>query len=230
MESRVVGLTGGIASGKSTVLGFFESAARDIEGVARVEIVDADRLGHACYVKGHPCLADVVEAFGEIILQDGELDRRALGSIVFSDPAQLQRLNGIVWPHIKNAIEEKIATFRAGVAQDDAKGMKLIVVEAAVMIEAGWCDVFDEVWVVHAPESTRLRRLMDRNALSEDEARRRLAAQMPDSERMAHSHVQVANPGTVEQLRQNWEIAMSQLLSSSVDAGPRNNDVGENKL
>ena len=144
-----IGLTGGIASGKSS--------ARALLKDHGARVIDADKLGHACYAAGHPCLAQVVAAFGaENILDDGgTLDDAKLGGIVFSDPQQLQKLNGIVWPHIRaslqsvlDGISAEVMATASGSSAPGATDQTIIVCEAAVLVEAGWQDLFDEIWVV----------------------------------------------------------------------------------
>ena len=102
-----IGITGGIASGKS-------SARKILQEVHNVTVIDADKLGHACYLPGHPCLTQVLDAFGRdnILDPQGSLDRGKLGSIVFSDPLQLKKLNNIVWPHIRIALDEQLETLK----------------------------------------------------------------------------------------------------------------------
>ena len=134
----IVGLTGGIGSGKSTV------AAILAELGARV--IDADRIGHDVYRPGTPGFDRVVEAFGRgVVAADGTIDRRALGAIVFADPAARARLNAIVHPLIAGDLAGTIARARA----DGFAGP--IVIEAAILLEAGWRSLVDRVWVVTAP-------------------------------------------------------------------------------
>ena len=129
-----IGLTGGIASGKSTVVELLQEL-----GAATI---DADRLGHQTYEPGTDTFAAVVAAFGgEIVAADGSIDRRALGGKVFGQPDQLKRLTDIVWPGIRSLAAAELQRL-------EAQGEQVAVLEAAVLIEAEWQDLVDEVWVV----------------------------------------------------------------------------------
>jgi phosphopantetheine adenylyltransferase/dephospho-CoA kinase len=174
-----IGITGGIASGKSSV--------RKILGdVHNATVIDADKLGHACYVPGHPCLTQVLDAFGRenLLNEKGNLDRGKLGGIVFSDPMQMQKLNGIVWPHIRTALNTQLREIQAKAESSKPKlanvdmETTIVVVEAAVLLEAKWGDLFDEVWVVYVDPDIACQRLMARNNLSLEEAKKRQASQM----------------------------------------------------
>jgi dephospho-CoA kinase len=197
---RVIGLTGGIAAGKSTV----SEALRD----AGAAIIDADKVGHEAYLPGTECHAALVEAFGrEIVAEGGEIDRRKLGAIVFADPAQRTRLQDIVWPRMKEMMRARLADLRAG-------GTEVAVIEAAVLIEADWLDLVDEVWVVQVPEAVAMQRLMNRNGFSEDDARSRIRAQLTNDERARHATVVIDNSGTVEEARQRVTAALARGASS----------------
>ena len=144
---KVVGLTGGIGSGKS--------AASAILGELGATILDADKVGHQIYEPGTPCWHDLVEAFGEgIVAATGGIDRKKLAATVFADPRSLQTLNALVWPRIAEAIRERIEAMRARGA------VAPIVVEAAVLIEAGWQALVDEVWVVTASPERAIERVV----------------------------------------------------------------------
>jgi dephospho-CoA kinase len=185
---RVIGLTGGIAAGKSTV----SEALREAGAV----VIDADKVGHEAYQPGTDTHAALVEAFGrEIVAENGEIDRRRLGGIVFADPAQRQRLQDIVWPRMKEMMRQRIAELQA-------TGTAIVVVEAAVLIEADWLDLVDEVWVVQVPEAIAMQRLMARNGFSADDARARIRAQLTNEQRARHAQVIIDNSGSVEDARQ----------------------------
>ena len=174
-----IGLTGGIGSGKSVVA--------DLLRQRGASIIDADRLGHEAYAPNSEAWRQVVAAFGEDILtEEGEIDRRKLGAIVFSDPAELERLNGIMHPLMAKMVEG----LKADLA---ATGVSVAVVEAAVLFEAGWDALVDEVWTTHAPAEAVVERLRQRNGLSEEEARKRINSQMPAAERNRRSDVVVEN-------------------------------------
>lgn len=184
---RVIGLTGGIAVGKSTV----SEALRESGAV----VIDADKVGHEAYRPGTETHAALVEAFGEQIrADDGEIDRRKLGAIVFADPEQRRRLQDIVWPRMKEMM-------RGQLAELSAKGTELAVIEAAVLFEAGWQDLMDEIWVVQVPEEIAMQRLMTRNGFSAQDAQSRIRAQLTNEERARHADVIIDNSGTVEDVR-----------------------------
>jgi dephospho-CoA kinase len=195
----VIGLTGGIASGKSV-------AAEHLRRLGAV-IIDADRTGHRSYDPGTPGFEKVVNAFGhDIVGKDGVIDRRVLGGKVFGAPQEMERLNSIVWPEIRRLVKDEIATIRK--ADRDA----IIVLEAAVLIEAGWQDLCDEVWVVTAPPKVVMERLIARNGLSEEAALSRINAQMSARERAEYADVKIDNSGTEDQLRSRVDRAWKALL------------------
>lgn len=170
-----IGLTGGIASGKSLV-----SAMLAERGVP---VVEADRVGHESYRRGSEAHRRVVEAFGpEVVARDGEIDRRALGARVFADPEARRRLEGIVWPAMQRMMAERLEELRG---QD----VPVAVLEAAVLIEADWLPLVDEVWLVTVPEDVARQRLISRNGLSAEEAdaRIRASAMYPSAEAVRKS-------------------------------------------
>ncbi len=221
-----LGITGGIASGKSTtrkILGPKTEHGGGAHPSWTVKIVDADQLGRDCYVKGHPCLAEVTAAFGadRIIDQNtGEVDRRALGSIVFSDAAEMERLNSIVWPHIRSMLLQELESVEAECASknssDSSEDYFVIVVEAAVMVKAGWQDLFDEVWVVYTDPEIAIQRLMARNGLSEVDARKRQRAQMTNEERFSVASRKLCNNGNSNDLEilvaNEWRLLQKRLV------------------
>ena len=170
-----IGLTGGIASGKSTVSQ--RLAQQD------AVIVDADQLGHQTYEPGTDTYDQVVSAFGrDVVAEDGSIDRRVLGGKVFGDPEQMTRLTDIVWPGILRLAEAEFKRLAAA-------GTEFVVLEAAVMIEAEWTDVVDEVWVVTAPPLVARERLMNRNGFSAEEADTRIQSQISNADRLEHADV-----------------------------------------
>ncbi len=175
----VIGLTGGIGTGKS-------EAARYMVSLGAA-LIDADVVGHEAYTPHAEAWRRVVDAFGEGILQpNGEIDRRRLGAIVFSDPEQLARLNGIMHPLMARMVQERIDALEAG-------GAEVVVVEAALLYEAGWDSLVQEVWVTDSPEEAVIRRLSQRNGMSEEEARKRLSSQMSRPERLNRADIVIDN-------------------------------------
>ena len=189
---HIIGLTGGIASGKST-------AAELLRGLG-CTVIDADRLGHRVYEPGTPGFRAVVECFGsEIVAADGSIDRAALGQRVFGKPEALERLTSIVWPEIRKLALEEIERTRA--SSPDA----VVVLEAAVLLEASWEDMVDEVWVVRVERETAVLRLIERNDLTREQALARIESQLSDAERRARADRVIDNSGSPEQLAEQLE-------------------------
>lgn len=185
---RTIGLTGGIGSGKSTV-------AR-ILGELGAEVIDADRIGHEIYRPGTPGWRKVAGAFGhEILAADGTIDRKKLGSRVFASPAELARLNSLLHPLMAEEIRGRIEALRAGGRRSP------VVVEAAVLLEAGWDALVDEVWVVEASRETAIARVIADRQLARDEVERRVDNQMSSEERAQAADCIIRNAGTLEELR-----------------------------
>jgi dephospho-CoA kinase len=190
----VVGLTGGIGSGKSTV------AAMLAERGALV--IDADRIGHETYRPGSDGFRRVVAAFGRgIVAGDGTIDRKALGAIVFADPAALARLNAIVHPLIGAEVAARVASARA----DDPR--RPVVIEAAILLEAGWQRLVDRLWLVSVRPETAIVRVMASRGLARAEVERRIAAQTSDAERRRRADLVIENDGTPADLRARVEEA-----------------------
>ena len=193
MAVPVIGLTGGIGSGKSTVA--------DMLAELGARVIDADRIGHEVYRPGTEGHASVVRAFGRgVVAPDGTVDRGALGSIVFRDPDALARLNAIVHPLIAADIQRRVAGARA------EPGAPAIVIEAAILIEAGW-RFFDRIWAVIAPRETAIARVVAERGLSREEVERRMAAQATDEDRRRVAHLVIENDGTRAELRPRVEAA-----------------------
>lgn len=171
----VIGLTGGILSGKSTI-----SQMLAEKGAV---IIDADKIGHEAYKPHTKTWQDLRNAFGESIIKDDmEIDRKKLGEIVFNDPQALARLNKIVHPRMHSMMKEEIERLRG-------EGVDVVVLEAAVLIEANWTDLVDEVWAAVAPEEVAVKRLQNRGGLSEEQARARIRSQLSPEERAKHADV-----------------------------------------
>ena len=182
----VIGLTGSIGTGKS-------EAARQLEALG-ASIISADEVGHEAYTPNTEAWEQVIAAFGDDILQDdGDIDRRKLGAIVFSDPGQLEKLNQIMHPRMARMVADKI-----GVLRD--QGVNVVVVEAALLFEAGWDTLVEEVWVTDSPEHIVIGRLKERNGLSEEEAKKRINSQMGRAERIERSDFVINNSGDMADL------------------------------
>jgi dephospho-CoA kinase len=183
-----VGLTGGIACGKSTVARMF----RDLDFL----ILDADPLAHEMLESDQPAYAEVVREFGAGILEpDGSISRARLGAIVFADPAKLARLNQIIHPRVLEVTNQWFA------ALDRPGGPATAIVEAALLIEAGYRDKLDRMIVVSCRPEQQMERLVERG-LSETEARQRIAAQMPIGQKAALADDVIDTSGTMESTRE----------------------------
>jgi dephospho-CoA kinase len=196
---RVIGLTGGIGSGKSTV-------ARLLAERGAV-IMDLDKVGHEALKKGSQAYGEVVGEFGKEILDaGGEIDRSKLGRIVFNNHEALMRLNRIVHPAIDNSVNTEIEKYRQ-------QGVKVVVLEAAAMLEAGKTAQVDELWVTAAPEATVFRRVLERGGLSEQEIRARIKAQLSNKERIKQADVIIDTDGTLDELKDRVKAEWEKLLA-----------------
>ena len=182
----VIGLTGGIATGKTLV----SETLRDLGAT----IINADLVGHEAYLPHTETWQAVVDAFGTDILDsEGQIVRPKLGAIVFSDPARLEQLNSIVHPRIYAMISDRIEGLKGD-------GVSTVVVEAALLIEAGWTPLVDEIWVLTSPMEQVYSRLTGRG-MSSEQARARIESQMPQEERVTHAAVVVVNDRGESELR-----------------------------
>jgi len=171
----VIGLTGNIGTGKTTVSGILAQL-----GAATI---DADKLGHELLQPGSQAYQEVVAAFGESILnRNREIDRHKLGQLVFNDPAALARLNQMMHPKMYEITRE-------GIEQCRKQGVKVAVVEVILLIEAGWTSLVDQVWVTVAPEAVIVERIKAERGLDEAQILARLRSQMPSKEKMKHADV-----------------------------------------
>lgn len=184
----VIGLTGGIGTGKS-------EAARYLTSLGAA-LIDADQVGHEAYRPHAEAWQRVVQTFGPNILQpDNQIDRPALAAIVFADPDQLAQLNAIMHPLMAKMVQTKITALQT-------QGAPVIIVEAALLYEAGWDSLVHEVWVTDAPETAVIRRLAQRNGLTETEARKRLDSQMSRPERLNRADAIIDNSQDLPALHQ----------------------------
>jgi dephospho-CoA kinase len=189
-----VGLTGGIATGKSSV-------AAILREELSLPVIDADQVSRDITARGTPGLAWVVEAFGEDVLNtDGSLDRRALGSLVMSQPHRRKQLEGITHPLIREEIQARLTALERG-------GAAVAVVEAALLVETGSHEHYDRLLVVTCSPDVQRARLMSRNQYSAEEAERWVEAQMPLEQKEAMATAVIRNDGDLEQLREATLVA-----------------------
>jgi dephospho-CoA kinase len=193
MAGVSIGLTGGIGSGKSTVAAMLAELG--------ASVIDADQVGHEIYRPGSEGFRLVRAAFGpEVVGADGTIDRKALGARVFAEPAALARLNALLHPLIGAAIRERLGAARAAAPEAP------VVVEAAIMLEAGW-RFFDHIWVVLVSRETAIARVTASRGLGRAEVERRIDAQLSNAERRRHADVVLENDGTLDALRGQVEAA-----------------------
>ncbi|GAQ25931.1 dephospho-CoA kinase [Tepidanaerobacter syntrophicus] len=185
----VIGLTGGIASGKSTVTALLKEKG--------AVIIDADKIAREIMSKGEPAWFEVLNYFGDEILNDdrSDIDRKKLAHIVFSDKAKLEVLNNITHPKIIEEIKRQVEEYKKA-------GKKIIVIDAALLIETGLDKIADEVWVVAANEDIQLQRLMAREKdITKDEALKRIKSQMPLAEKLKFADRVIDNNSSIEETK-----------------------------
>lgn len=188
MKPITIGITGGIGSGKST--------AAKILAELGAPAIDADKVGHEIYRPDAAAYKELIGAFGEgILAPDCTIDRRKLGSIVFADAAALTRLNAILHPKMFARMGEMVAAMRRG------GETRPIVVEAAILIEANWQPLFDEIWLVTASRDRVIERVERDRGLKPEQTEARIRAQLSDEERRKHATSVIRNDGTLEELR-----------------------------
>ena len=197
----IIGLTGGIGSGKSVV----GTMLADLGA----HVIDTDKVGHRVYLPGSEGWRRLVAAFGDgIVAPDGSIDRKRLAAIVFADPERRRELNAIVHPLIFQEIGREIAERRASGFTGH------VVLEAPVLLEAKGTGLVDRIWVVTAPRAAVHDRLAASRDLTADEIEARMGAQLSDAERRAHADVVIENDGDVAALRLRVEAAWRALPPS----------------
>ena len=193
----IIGLTGGIASGKSVV-------SEQLAALG-AEVIDADRLGHRVYEPGTPGFEKVVNEFGhDIVAEDGGINRQVLGGKVFGAPDQMKRLTDIAWPEIRSMAQKQFIIERK-------RGTEIVVLEAAVLIEAEWTDLVNEVWVLTTKVDIARDRLMARSRLSEEQAQSRIDSQISNNDRLEHADIKIDNSRTLEQLQKRVALQWGKL-------------------
>ncbi len=199
----VIGLTGNIATGKSVVRKMLEHLG--------ATGIDADALSHQALAKGGPAYAQVLKTFGEWLLgPDGEINRAALGKVVFADEQALARLESIVHPVVGQAVDFLVKRSQA----------QVIVVEAIKLIESGLAKDCDAVWVVNAPEAMQVLRLINKRKLPEDEAVRRISAQGPQADKLKAASVVIQNAGSFEEAWTQVQAAFAKIGQAAPPPAP----------
>ncbi|HEY50572.1 MAG TPA: dephospho-CoA kinase [Dehalococcoidia bacterium] len=196
---KIIGLTGGYGSGKSTITRFLAEL-----GAA---VIDADKVGHEVFKPGTEAWREVVDTFGQgIISIDGTIDHRKLSRIVFRDPDARAKLNMIMHPRIYERVKDMIEEYRRS-------GVDVVVVEASLLLEAGWKPMVDEVWVASAPQATVIRRMKEQKGILESESLARIQAQLTDEERTQQADVVIATDFPLDELKEEVTAQWHELRS-----------------
>lgn len=185
---KIIGITGGIGCGKSTVLAWLEEKHQAV-------ILETDRIAHKLMEPGNKVYLDIVKNFGEgILVSDGQIDRKALGGIVFSDEEKLKLLNSLTHPAVKMYVRERIA-------EEEKKGTELAVVEAALLLEDHYDEICDEIWYIYTSEANRRERLKSSRGLTDEKITEILGSQSSEqfyldgSDRVIHNDGDFADTG-----------------------------------
>jgi len=193
---KLIGLTGGVGSGKSTVAGMLLELG--------ALLIDADQATHEVYAPGTPGFDAVVREFGPEFVRDGAIDRRLLGGLIFADEEARQRLNAIVHPLVRDWMAERTR-------EAFERGAEIVVQDVPLLYESGLEGLFSSVLLVWAPPETQLERLVRGRGLPAGRAQAMIAAQMPIDEKRRRSHHVIDNSGSVEETRKQVEEVWAQM-------------------
>lgn len=187
----VIGLTGGIASGKSAVAQLLADLG--------AEVIDADKVGHEAFLPDTAAWKQLTDTFGiDILGPDRVIDRGKLAEIVFGDPKALEQLNEIMHPMMHQMVEQKLEDMRS-------RKVEVVVLEATLLIEADWTDLVNEVWVVVATEDMVIDRLLASRDITKEQAKARIKSQMPIYEKAAYGDIVIENYSDHDELKQRVE-------------------------
>lgn len=196
----VIGLTGGIGTGKSTVAEVLKEQG--------APVLSADLVGHEVYLPGRPGYHEIVKEWPEVLADDETIDRKKLGGIVFADPKELAKLNAITHPRMKGMMREKLAEI-------EKTGAPVAVLEAALLLEARWDDLANEVWVTDTPPEIAAKRVSKRSGLDEQQVMERIRSQMSRDDRKVRAKVVIDTSGdmdsTKRQTLEQWQELQSRL-------------------
>ncbi|MBN2240013.1 MAG: dephospho-CoA kinase [Dehalococcoidales bacterium] len=188
---KVIGLTGGIGSGKSTVA--------QILAEFGAKVIDADKVAHEVFNPGTEGLKEVVKVFGEDVLtEDGEINRKKLGEKVFNNPEALETLNNIIHPRAYELVKGRLDDFRR-------QGVEYVVLEVILLVEAGWDHLADEIWATQVSEEVVIQRLKQQRGLTREEVLARIHSQTPNEERAKFADVVITNDGDYDELKTTVE-------------------------
>ncbi len=193
---RIIGLTGGIASGKTTI----SNILKELGAI----IIDADKIARKVVEKSSPALKDIEENFGrDVLFKNGRLDRKKLGNIVFNDTGSLKKLNEIIHPYIVEKIIDEINHYKK------TYNNRVIILDAALLIELNLMDLVEEVWLIVVPEEMQLGRLVERDNISANQAQKRIDAQIPLEDKKKYADLIIDNSKDLTylqaQIEENWE-------------------------
>ncbi len=193
-EMKIIGITGGVGCGKSKVLSWFQE-------LPDTKVYEADQIAHLLQEPGSCCYKEIVAEFGvRILKEDGKIDRKILGSIVFSDAIKLERLNQIVHPKVKQYVQKCIR-------EEESAGTRLFVLEAALLLEDGYEEICDEIWYIYAHEEIRRARLKASRGYSDEKITSMLQAQKSEKEFREACDRTIDNSGL-------WKETCSQLKNA----------------
>jgi dephospho-CoA kinase len=194
---KVIGLTGGIGSGKSTIAEYLTELG--------AKVVDADKVANEVYNPGTEGWRDVVNTFGEEVLTPaGEVDRKKLGEIVFNNPGAMSQLNQMIHPRAYELVKSRLDEYRK-------QGVEIVVLEVILLFEAGWDHLADVKWVTVASEDTVVKRLMQERGLREEEILARIRSQTPTEERVKLAEEVIYNDGSIEEMKRKVNELLEKL-------------------
>mmetsp|Transcript_13108 Transcript_13108/g.18926 ORF Transcript_13108/g.18926 Transcript_13108/m.18926 type:complete len:204 (+) Transcript_13108:87-698(+) len=199
---KTICLTGGIASGKSTAVQYLKDK--------NAHVIDADKLGHKAYEPGQPANEALVQTFGDDVRgDDGQINRKVLGSKVFGKPDELKKLTDIVWPEIRRLAESEIRSIR------ETDPDKIVALEAAILFEAGWEDIGDDIWVITVDRETAISRSIQRDNFTREDVEKRLNSQLSNEERTARAGLVITNNGTKDEYLAQLDAAWTTRVVNS---------------
>ncbi|MGB9695022.1 MAG: dephospho-CoA kinase [Caldisericaceae bacterium] len=184
---KIIGLTGNIASGKSAISNILKELGANV--------IDMDRVGKEIQDTNYKNVVSIISAtFGDTVIQDKKINRKLLATLVFTDTQQLAKLNEIMIPLMTEKLNDMLSQYRQ-------KRAKIVVIDAAILFEAGWDEIADEIWVVYTSEETQLSRLMEREHIDESAALSRIRSQMGIGEKIKRADVVIDNSGSLDKVR-----------------------------
>ena len=193
---KLIGITGGVGAGKTMVLGLLKE-------LCRCRVLLADEVGNEVKLPGQPCYERLVQLLGrQVLAEDGTIDKKKMAGLIFSDPALLDRVNGIIHPEVKRYILEQVEEERRKGEAD------YFFLEAALLIECGYEAILDELWYIHADGPVRMARLKESRGYSEKKIRQIFESQLSEAEFRAHCSVVIENNGDLQETRRQLEAAL----------------------